>query len=292
MKHIYTLLLLLLLISCHKPNEDRIVNLVKEWIDKEVLLPDKIVFSQWGTDTLSFHLPPSEYTIISYIDSVGCTSCKLQFRRWKRIMSEMDSVLDASASFFFIFHPKNETDLLELSSLMKRESFNHPVWIDNDDRFNKMNKLPVESQFHSLLVNRQNKIVAIGSPFDNPKIRKLFIDIVSNKTGMDSPFTGSQTEVKVEQSCVDLGEFSQEEEEQIVFKLKNIGQNPLVINDVVSSCGCMAVKFSKEPIQPESTTEVVVFYKSDQKGYFSKSLQLYCNTKNYPLVLNVKGNAI
>jgi len=111
--------------------------LVKEWEGKEIFFPTNIVFTEYGVDTLYYHVPESDYTIVSYIDSMGCTSCKLQFYRWQAIMHEIDSVSGKSVPFLFVFHPKDKRDFSELTYLMKRDKFNYPVWIDIEDTFNK-----------------------------------------------------------------------------------------------------------------------------------------------------------
>ena len=52
--------------------------MVTEWEGKKIIYPDDMVFTLWGQDTLDYSLPRVDYTIVSYVDSVGCMSCKLQ----------------------------------------------------------------------------------------------------------------------------------------------------------------------------------------------------------------------
>jgi hypothetical protein len=80
-------------------------------------------------------------------------------------MYEMDSIAGQPVPFLFVFHPKSKKDLSELNYLMKRDRFDYPVWIDTEYSFNGTNKLPDNSIFHSFLIDRQNKVAAVGNPF-------------------------------------------------------------------------------------------------------------------------------
>ena len=52
------------------------------WQDREILFPQKNVFTLFGKDTVDM-LFDSPYKILSYLDSMGCVSCKAQFPAWK-----------------------------------------------------------------------------------------------------------------------------------------------------------------------------------------------------------------
>lgn len=78
MKHIYLLFFLCLLCSCKESEKEKIARLVKEWDGKEISFPPHSVFTIQGKDTIDFSFADAEYKIVTYVDSVGCTSCKLQ----------------------------------------------------------------------------------------------------------------------------------------------------------------------------------------------------------------------
>ena len=52
--------------------------MVKSWQEKEIIFPEGLIFTKYGKDTVQYNIPVSNYKIIMYVDSVGCTSCKLQ----------------------------------------------------------------------------------------------------------------------------------------------------------------------------------------------------------------------
>ena len=72
-----------MLASCQESREEAVLRLVSEWNGKEIKFPSRSVFTIQGKDTLDFEFGNAGYKVITYIDSVGCTSCKLQLSRWK-----------------------------------------------------------------------------------------------------------------------------------------------------------------------------------------------------------------
>ena len=75
------------------------------------------------------------------------------------------------------------------------------------------------------------------------------------------------------------------------FTLTNTGQHVLVIYDVVTSCGCTRVNYSKEGIRPGEKAVQTVIYEAEKAEHFSKTVTIYCNADNSPLRLKITGNA-
>ena len=81
------------LYSCkEKSHLKEISKIIIEWQDKEVFFPENMVFTQYGQDTVEYIIPESEYKILLYVDSMGCTSCKLQLHKWSEFIKEVDSL--------------------------------------------------------------------------------------------------------------------------------------------------------------------------------------------------------
>ena len=72
--------------------------------------------------------------------------------------------------------------------------------------------------------------------------------------------------------------------------LTNVGDEPLVISNFNSSCGCLVPSCSREPIFPGKTSILKAHYDSRRPGPFHKSLTLVTNAVDRPVVvLGVKG---
>lgn len=70
-----------------------------------------------------------------------------------------------------------------------------------------------------------------------------------------------------------------------------MGEAPLVINDVITSCGCVAVEYSKEPVQPGRKLNLKIKYQAEHPEHFNKTITVYCNAKGSPFHLTIGGNA-
>ena len=283
MKHIVWIMCLWLLASCSESREEAMLRLVNEWKDKSVIIPVRSVFTVQGKDVVDFNYRDAEYKILVYTDSIGCTSCKLQLPKWKRMIAEVDSLTGGSVPFLFYFHPK---DPKELRFYLRRDNFTYPVCFEEDDYINRLNRFPSDMTFQTLLLNKENKVVAIGSPVLNPKIKDLYLEIITGKKkGTDK----SVTTVSIVDSEKDFGDIPLNEKREHVFKLVNTGDKPLVIYDVVTYCGCTKAEYVKEPVRPGETLDLKVIYNAEDKGRFRKNLTVYCNVENSPLKFSISG---
>ena len=50
--------------------------------------------------------------------------------------------------------------------------------VDVDNRFNKLNNFPADMTFQTFLLDKNNKVVAIGNPIHNLKVRELYLKII------------------------------------------------------------------------------------------------------------------
>ena len=275
-----------MLASCQESREEAMLRLVNEWNGKEIKFPSRSVFTIQGKDTVDFEFVDADYKVVTYIDSVGCTSCKLQLPRWKQLIEEVDSLTGGSVPFLFYFHPK---DLKELRYYTRRDDFTYPVCFDEKDELNQLNQFPLDMTFQTFLLDRDNKVVAIGNPVLNQKVKELYLSLVTgNRSSQSSRPT---TKVSVNQTELDFGTFPKEEKQERSFVLTNTGNGLLAIQDIVTSCGCTKVEYSKEPVRPGGTLEVKVTYEAEQAEYFNKTITVYCNAEDSPLRLTVKGTA-
>ena len=287
MRKIVTLIMCVwMLASCEESREEAMLRLVNEWNGKEIKFPSRSVFTIQGKDTVDFEFGNADYKVVTYIDSVGCTSCKLQLPRWKKLVAEVDSLTDGRVPFLFYFHPK---DMKELRYLTRRDDFTYPVCFDEKDELNRLNQFPTDMTFQTFLLDKDNKVVAMGNPVLNPKIKDLYLGVIKGEK--ETGQVVNSTSMSVNQTVLDFGSFPQSEKQEKSFVLTNIGGGLLVIQDIITSCGCIKVEYSKEPVRPGGTLDVKVIYEAEQAEHFNKTVTVYCNTKDSPLRLAVKGNA-
>ena len=77
------------------------------------------------------------------------------------------------------------------------------------------------------------------------------------------------------------------------FTIRNTGEKPAVIYNVVSTCGCTDVQWTKEPLMPGKSGKISVTYSNDEGAYpFDKSLTVYLSDMKKPVILKIRGVSI
>ena len=87
----------------------------------------------------------------------------------------------------------------------------------------------------------------------------------------------------------DFGTLKKGDDCRFVFKFTNIGNEPLIINSALSSCGCDVASWPKEPIQPGESGVIKYLYDSQRIGQFHKTTTVSSNAKNATVILSAKG---
>jgi len=106
-------------------------------------------------------------------------------------------------------------------------------------------------------------------------------------------FASAQAEIKFEKLTHDFGSFPESSPKvTCVFKFTNVGDQPLVINQAVASCGCTVPEYTKDPIKPGGSGEIKVTYNGAGKftGHFKKSITVRTNGKVEMTRLYVEGD--
>ena len=274
----------LFLSSCKENDKERITRLVNEWQGKEIRFPENPVFTRFATDTIDYRIPQADYKILIYVDSIGCTSCKLQLPKWKELMAHLDTVAGGQVPFLFFFQSKDEK---ELRYILKRDRFEAPVCVDHNDRFNELNHFPSDMTFQTFLLDKNNKVVVLGNPVHNLSIKDLYLKQITGESSPQSKMI--KTTAEAVEPEVDLGTFPKSEVRKAIFEIKNTGSAPLVIVDVSTTCGCTAAMYDKEPAKPGDLLRVEVTMTPKDTGFFDEAVTVKCNT-NSPVKLKIKGH--
>lgn len=87
----------------------------------------------------------------------------------------------------------------------------------------------------------------------------------------------------------DFGEIPQGVPVSTEFTFTNTGNEALIITNVVTSCGCTASDYAKDPILPGKSSKIKVTYNAANKGTFTKSITVNSNDNEPVKVLSIKG---
>jgi hypothetical protein len=101
----------------------------------------------------------------------------------------------------------------------------------------------------------------------------------------------AKTTMKLSGTEHDFGTFKEEAGRQTFdFIITNSGKDPLVIQNVVASCGCTTPEWTRQPIAAGGTGKVTAIYDPQGRpGPFNKTLTVYANTQPEVTVLTIKG---
>ena len=90
----------------------------------------------------------------------------------------------------------------------------------------------------------------------------------------------------------DYGKIEQHSDGVHEFEFKNTGSDPIIITNVKSSCGCTVPSYPKEPIGRNKKGKIHVKYNTKRISSFRKTITVYSNAKNSPIILHIKGEVV
>lgn len=170
---------------------------VSEFVHAEILFPDNLQTRIMDRDTnVSISLDGS-YKLVVYMNSTSCDGSHLkELLSWKYYMEELRALCPRdSLHYVFIFHPKEVTALVEG---LKLYVFDIPVWVDEDGEFERVNSLPEDPVFHTFLLDRDHRVVLVGSPVGRPKMWKLYKETLAQFSAKESGMSVALSDCKKE----------------------------------------------------------------------------------------------
>ena len=102
----------------------------------------------------------------------------------------------------------------------------------------------------------------------------------------------SAQKITTQHEVVDCGQVVFNKPVTAEFMLKNDGHKPLVINNVLKSCGCTEVDYPKTGIAAGESFVIKAVYDAKQMGTFTKQVCLYTNADEEPFILSMRGKVV
>jgi hypothetical protein len=102
-----------------------------------------------------------------------------------------------------------------------------------------------------------------------------------------------KAKITFEKTSHDFGDIFQGDVVTYAFKFTNTGKEPLIISNVLVTCGCTAPSWPKEPIMPGKGGEIVISFNSSGKmGVQNKVITVMSNAINSQAQLIIKTNIL
>lgn len=263
---------------------DAYAKLVSEWQGREIVFPNIMTDVLTG-DTID--LSDADFTILTYVDSIGCVSCRMKLPLWKEVINSLDSISDATINVLFIV---NSNDKSMMSYILKRDSYDYPVYLDKGNSFGIINGISENTSFHSFLLDKYNNVLAIGNPALNNKITSLYKSIISGERTVSISHEGV---IKVNKHNIDLGSVPSENEITKQFQIHNEGNDTVYIRNILSSCHCTDAIVHSDKIPPKAHIDAMVRFSADSiSGIFNNTIQIFYVGFEYPSIIQLSGNVL
>ena len=105
------------------------------------------------------------------------------------------------------------------------------------------------------------------------------------------PLTGPK--ISFSESAFDFGDIVVGDKVEYIFEFENIGNEPLILSDVRTTCGCTAPEWPREPVAPGETASLkVVFNSAGKSGIQNKVITVMSNAVNSPARVKIVTNVL
>ena len=92
-------------------------------------------------------------------------------------------------------------------------------------------------------------------------MKKLILTTVLLVFGMTTMMAQKPAQIKFEKTTHNFGTFSEKDPKvTCTFTYTNVGEQPLVVNQAIASCGCTVPEYTKNPVKPGESGEIKVTY--------------------------------
>lgn len=131
-----------------------------------------------GDTTVLDNTVQYDYEYVFYYDSTQCSSCALNNIDGVSEFKEYIAQEHLPLKLTFVFAPSigNRNSFKEIYT---QSVFEEPILVDKDCNIEKRNKfLPKEHMYHSFLIDKSGKILLVGNPLRNTKLKELMKQII------------------------------------------------------------------------------------------------------------------
>ncbi len=117
--------------------------------------------------------------------------------------------------------------------------------------------------------------------------------MVNVSIAQDAAADADGAKITFEETSKDFGDIVQGDVVEHTFKFKNEGNQPLILSNVLVTCGCTATKWPRDPIAAGKAAEITVRFDSKGKsGAQNKIVTVVSNAVNSREKVSIKSNVL
>lgn len=168
-------------ISICSCNTNKLSTMLFNMRGQEIVFDD-LVPNLYGRNLSSGNVrfPEKFSRLIVYYDSTECQSCRInKLYEWENVIKK-ENTSNGKFEVMFVFSPNsNQSPLLKRT--LATTKFSHVVWLDEKNVFLRNNSfIPRDIRFHVFLLDKNNKIIFVGSPLDSKEMCAIFNETLDN----------------------------------------------------------------------------------------------------------------
>lgn len=149
-------------------NNNRVENEIRNLFGRQITFPTGYVSLSYHDSLSVDSLLTKDIKMVSYIDDLPCTSCGVRMlRSWAEEVKE----IDPEVAYVIVVQTQEKDVLFENFDSMRLSC---PLMYYDTPVFGEVNKLDVLARNKTFLLNRENRIVLVGEPFNNEKLFHLY----------------------------------------------------------------------------------------------------------------------
>ena len=178
-KNVWFTFLFLCILACSN-RENHIRTEYMRFITNPIVIPH-------STQSSLFHSKnngSTEYRLVFYIDSIGCTDCWINSLAENEFQARQDSLFkDIQLLYIINVDSLREQQVL---NLLYRYRIEGNIIIDTQKSLIHNNPhFPTNPLFHTFLLNSTDSVVLVGNPFVNERIKGLLSALVHHQKNED-----------------------------------------------------------------------------------------------------------
>lgn len=104
--------------------------------------------------------------------------------------------------------------------------------------------------------------------------------------------TGVPNMVWTSPKTQNMGEILRGDTAVAIFRFRNMGAEPIVIDNVRTSCGCTASEWDETPVIQGAEGRIKVVFDAVKLGFFQKKMTVWLRNQRKPETLTIEGEVV
>ena len=162
--------------SCAENNESKrkLKAELRKFQETAITFPDNLLAKHYDNQVSPDRsLLDRPFKMVVYVNQEGCQDCRLH-----ALLPWIYMFILENRHFenFGVIMILNTSDMESTDDTLEELRFRHTVFYDLDGSFEFLNPhLPKNERYHTFLLNEENKVILVGNPIRNEKLKKLYL---------------------------------------------------------------------------------------------------------------------